>query len=192
MEDIVQDKEYQEVTKYKITLKRLSADDLELVRKWRNDPKIVKYMHYKEYITSEMQQKWFSGINNRNNYYFIIIADGLKIGLINFKDIDYDRKTMEAGIFIYNDNYLNTLVPFQIALAQYDFGFFDLGMKICKGLVLKSNTNAIKFNALLGYELAEGQDGLEHQLYLLSKERYSHYRGKLLKKLIKHINIGKA
>ena len=185
----MQNNSYQEVNKYGITLRRLTADDLELLRGWRNDPKIANQMNYREYITPKMQKKWFSTINTRNNYYFIIITEGKKIGLANLKDINYDRKTWEAGLFIYDDNYLATLVPFQIFLAQYDFGFFDLDLETCYGHVLNSNTNAIKFNGSFGYELESGQEGVTHQRYVLAKDRYIVRKEHLLKKLSKFIDL---
>ena len=37
--------------KYGITLKRLTVDKIELVRNWRNDPKISQYMEFRDYIT---------------------------------------------------------------------------------------------------------------------------------------------
>jgi UDP-4-amino-4,6-dideoxy-N-acetyl-beta-L-altrosamine N-acetyltransferase len=189
MVDTVQNKGYMEVNKYGITLTRLKTDDLELVRNWRNDPKIVKYMHFKEHITPEMQQKWFFSINNSNNYYFIIVVDGLKIGLANLKDIDYESKKMEAGIFIYNENHLNALVSYKVAFAQYDFGFFNLNIETCFGHVLRSNTNAIEFNESLGYALLEGQNEEDYQLYKITKEQYLFNRDQLLMKLRKYIVI---
>jgi len=172
MVDIVQGNKYQEINNYGITLRRLGQDDLELVRNWRNDPKIVRYMNFKEYITPEMQKLWFSGVDNINNFYYIIIKDGLKIGLVNLKEIDYENKVMEAGIFIYDDEYLNTLTPFQVALTQYDFGFITLGLEVCICHILGSNSNAIKFNQFLGYNLSKGEEGKEYQLYILKKNNY--------------------
>jgi len=60
------------LSNYDITLVRLTYDQLELVRNWRNDPKISQYMEFRDYITPEMQIKWFNKVNNRNNYYFVI------------------------------------------------------------------------------------------------------------------------
>lgn len=188
MGGIVQNNPYLEVIKYGITLRRLTKEDLELLRGWRNDPKIANQMNYREYITPRMQKKWFSSVNNPNNFYFIVIAEGKKIGLADLKEINYSNKTWEAGLFIYDDEFLGTLIPFQIFLAQYDFGFFDLGLKTCYGRVLKSNTNAIKFNAFFGYELEPGQEGLEHQKYVLPKERYILRKEQLLKKLSKFVD----
>ena len=45
--------------RYDIILERLTLDKIELVRNWRNDPKISQYMDFKEYISPEMQLNWF-------------------------------------------------------------------------------------------------------------------------------------
>ena len=42
---------------YGVKLKRLTHDKIELLRQWRNDPKIQQYMIYREEITPEMQEK---------------------------------------------------------------------------------------------------------------------------------------
>ena len=84
--------------KYGIILKRLTYDKIELVRNWRNDPKISQYMEFRDYITLEMQEKWFQKINNDNNFFFIIEYEGKEIGIANIKDIEYKEKTGEAGI----------------------------------------------------------------------------------------------
>ena len=45
--------------KYGICLEKLTHDKIELVRRWRNHPKIRRYMEFREEITPEMQEKWF-------------------------------------------------------------------------------------------------------------------------------------
>jgi hypothetical protein len=62
------------ISKYDVTLHRLSKAKIELVRQWRNDPKISQYMIYREIITLEQQEKWFERINNDKNYYFITLS----------------------------------------------------------------------------------------------------------------------
>lgn len=38
---------------YGITMRRLTKDKIELLRQWRNDPKIRQYMIYQEYIKGQ-------------------------------------------------------------------------------------------------------------------------------------------
>src|SRR4051812_30685 len=84
----------------RIRMVRMSVLDCELVRGWRNDPAISRYMEFREHITAEMQRQWFGRINNDRNYYFVIEANGERLGVINLKDIDRDRRTGEAGVFL--------------------------------------------------------------------------------------------
>ena len=52
------------IKKYGVTLEKLTHQKIEIVRQWRNDPKIDKYMEFHEEITPQMQENWFNRINN--------------------------------------------------------------------------------------------------------------------------------
>ena len=169
--------------KYGVTLVRLSIDKIELVRNWRNDPKISQYMDFKDYITPEMQLNWFNKINNDNNYYFIVVYDNEDIGLVNIKDIDWDNKCGEPGIFIYEDRYLNTDVGIRCALCNMDFAFENLNLEYVSGHILANNKRAVRFNKAFGYMIDDNQEGKEKQKYTLTKERYFEHRAKLIKLL---------
>ena len=166
--------------KYDITLRRLDLNKIELVRNWRNDTKISQYMDFKEYISSEMQINWFYKINNENNYYFIIVYSNEEIGLVNIKDIDYDKRCGEPGIFIYDDKYLNTDIAIRSALCNMDFAFEKINLEYLSGHIMSHNKRAIRFNKAFGYLIDENQEGKEKQLYILTKERYFKYRTELL------------
>ena len=84
------------LTKGNISFRRLTIDDIELVRNWRNSQQINQYMAFRDYITPEMQVAWFHSINNMNNLYFIIEYKNEKVGVFNGKDINWeqDRKSV--------------------------------------------------------------------------------------------------
>lgn len=159
-----------EISNYGIRLRRLTADKIELVRNWRNDSKIQQYMEYREYISPEMQTAWFNRINNENNFYFLIIWDEKEIGLINIKDIDYSRGVCEPGIFIYQDEYLDSDVAIRAFLCLNDFMWNTLKLNTAIIHVMHDNYRAIKFNEFLGYKLVEGQDGVRNKVYMLTVE----------------------
>lgn len=159
-----------ELTKYGITLRRLTEDKIEMIRQWRNDPKIQQYMEFKDYITPEMQAAWFKRINNDNNYYFIIVYEGKEVGLINVKDVDYEQKTGEPGIFIYDDDCLDSDVAIRASLCMGDFIWNVLQMEKMYIHIMRDNIRAIKYNSLFGYKLADGQEGVMNQLYVLTRE----------------------
>jgi RimJ/RimL family protein N-acetyltransferase len=111
------------IRKYGLILKRLEVDQIEMVRQWRNDPKINQHMFFRAPISSQMQQEWFQSINNDQNYYFIIYDGSVACGLISVSSIDFDNRNAFAGLFIYNDSYLGTDVPVRASLSILDVFF---------------------------------------------------------------------
>ncbi len=167
---------------YGVKLSRLTQEDIELVRHWRNQSDIANYMEYRNFITPEAQVIWFKNINNKFNYYFIIEVEGKKVGLINSKNYDPKEGFGEGGIFIWDKDYINSLVAVYSTLCLLNFVFFTL--KLCeksRARILHSNQRAIHYNQLIGYKLLSGQENTENQLYELSLEDYIKHGTKLNK-----------
>lgn len=175
--------DYNILSGYGVSLKRLTENKIELVRRWRNDPKVSQYMEYREIITPEAQRKWFYNIDNNFNYYFLIMVGDEEIGLINVRDINYKDGTGEPGIFIWDDKYLNSTYSFNAALCLHDFCFFELRLNLLIIHVLNDNKRAIKYNRMLGYILAPDQECIYNQKYTMTLQRYIECRDKLIKYL---------
>lgn len=158
------------LTGYGVTLRRLTHDKIEMLRRWRNDPKIQQYMVYREYITPERQEAWFQRINNDNNLYFIIEFEGNDVGLINVKNIDCEKSIGEGGVFIVEERLLNTDVAYRAHLLLFDFAFNKLELQGIISQILTSNQRAVRFAMFLGSEQI-GQEA-ETALFLLTKENY--------------------
>jgi len=167
------------IEKYGIALRRLQAEDLEMVRQWRNNPKISQHMVYRQCITEEMQIAWYNRINNDHNFYFIIEWESRSVGLINIRDINEAEKSGEAGVFFWDDACLNSDVPFRANLALFDFAYVVLGLKLLRAQVLRSNIRAIRFNKYMGFRLQPGQEAEDPQLYHQSREGFLMWRSKV-------------
>lgn len=162
-----------EFSNYGVTLRKLTHDKIQLVRRWRNDPKISQYMEYRGHITSEMQEKWFEKINKDDtNFFFLIVVGDKEIGLINIKDVEWGKKTGETGIFIWDDDFLNSDYGLRSTLCIHDFAFNELGMETLHGHTLISNKRANRLNKALGYNVLPDQDGIENKAVLLYKADY--------------------
>lgn len=169
-----------EVSQYGVNLKRLTLDKIEMVRQWRNNPEISKYMEYREIITPEMQLIWFHKINNENNYYFVIEVGEKEIGLINVRDIDLDNKIGEGGIFINKSDELEPTVAIRAILCLYNFCFEKIKLEKVRAHILRDNKRAIRFNRALGFQLGVGQENEYNQEYIVDKDTYYKCREKLL------------
>ena len=157
--------------KYGITLERLEKADIEMVRIYRNSAEIKKNMQYREYISYDMQCKWFKTINNEFNFYFIINYEEKKIGLINIKNFDWNSKLFESGLFIWDCKYIDSPAPLlaSIMFSEFVYGFLK-GVK-SKIKIVQTNTKAISFNKNIGYiEIKSNNDGFNE--YIQTKESF--------------------
>ena len=168
------------VRKYGITLRRLKEEDIELVRQKRNSAFIRNTMHYREEITPEMQKKWFNSINNKNNGYFIIEFEGKKAGLIHGKNLNFEKRTCEGGIFIWDEPLIGGFVPSLASVIMNDWTFYMINFKAVYAKVMLDNLNAISYNKLMGYWPCEPQnDDKGVQWMILTKENYEKHMNTL-------------
>lgn len=170
------------VEQYGLKYSRVTQNDIELLRYWRNQSFIRDTMQFKEYITPQMQKQWFNSINNKHNYYFIIEDKGKKIGLINCKDAEPNTKLAEGGIFIWEKSYWGTSIPAfaSLTMLQAVFDIFKSGDESI-ATVACNNKVALDFNILLGYEIkSKTTDGNYYKLHL-TKEKYNLHCKKLIK-----------
>jgi Acetyltransferases, including N-acetylases of ribosomal proteins len=184
MEDTVPNNRKNIIQEYGVKLKLLTANDLELVRRWRNDPKIVRFMEFRDYITEDMQIKWFAKISNRHHFFYIVEFEDKDIALANIKNIDFEYKTGESGLFIWDDNYTDSIISYKITYALYNFAFENLGLTHIECHVLQDNKRAIDYNKSLGFKLQPNQDLILNQHYILAKDDYKTQKKKFLKYII--------
>lgn len=157
---------------YGVSLERLSEKDLELVREKRNSQTVSQFMEYREYITPEMQMEWFKSINNINNLYYVISYKNEKVGLINGRLIDWNKmETLSGGIFIWKDSLWQTNVPIMANMVLMDISVF-LGLKRSFVKIMNSNTRAIQYNTLLGYEVWSDSESADSKIYVLEAKNY--------------------
>lgn len=161
------------IEQYGITLSRITENDIELIRYWRNHKEIRKYFAFQKQITKKMQEKWFRSINNCYNYFFLISYKGEKIGVINCKNADVKNMVGEGGIFIWEKKYLESEIPVLATLCLIDTIFYVLNISNKSVIrILKNNDRAIRYNRQLGYVLLPGQENKQLQYYVLTKQDY--------------------
>ncbi len=167
--------------KYGIILERLTEGDIELVRQWRNSDPVRLNMQYREIISPVQQLDWFRSVSNLKNNYLMIHYRGEKIGLLNDKNIDWESRSSESGIFLGRTEFYNTFVPYLVSVAGIETTFFLLGWKRQVAHIMRTNANAVNFNLQLGYRLCESQEEADNQQYELTRERFEQRGGKIRK-----------
>ncbi|MEO0038058.1 MAG: hypothetical protein RIQ59_1269 [Bacteroidota bacterium] len=164
---------------YNITLETLSEDKLEILRLWRNNEYVSKYMEFKEEISKEQQINWFTNINQEKEHYFIISKDNVLIGLIHINKINTEERNGEVGLFIGNKNFTGTGITIGASLNLLDFAFEKLQLKEVFAKINNANNNAIKYNSFLGFSSSHSLNK-EFTLWKLTKESYQYSKPKLV------------
>jgi RimJ/RimL family protein N-acetyltransferase len=137
----------------KVSLKLIQQEDIELIRNWRNSKDVSQHFIVREYISKAQQKKWFEKKSTSGkDYYFLIVVDNEPIGLIFTKNIDWDRREAETGIFIAKKDYRNSLVSFEASLLHGQHFYEKLNLIKNKIQVLESNEKALRFNKRLGFK----------------------------------------
>jgi len=83
----------------KVTFQQVQFSDLELLRSWRNTPRISQNMYNSEYITEKQQKKWFENlIDDKSRKYFVCLLDESPVGTLYFTSIESEK--CEWGCYI--------------------------------------------------------------------------------------------
>lgn len=168
-----------EFARYGVKLVALAQDDIEMVRQWRNDPKIADLMLDKTHITREKQQQWFARLQHaKDQFYYLVWFKDQPIGVASLIKVNRDAGHCEPGMYIYVDEYRNNIVPFCVAFALNDLAFEGLGLSQLFGKIFANNQASVRFHEACGYRLYETrEDGLG--LYVLEREAYFAARAKI-------------
>lgn len=157
-----------------LKLRSIVPGDLEKVRLWRNDPFVRAAMFFQEEITAKMQRQWYDNLGS--DIYLMIVYREKEIGVINVKDINSVQKSGEAGIFLGEPDYRNTIVPMQAILFLMDVFFDNFHFNTLIAKVRAENEQAIQFNKELGYQYIEQNNS--YVLLEVTKSQYIEARKK--------------
>lgn len=139
------------IKKYGIELHQLQHNDIELLRTQRNKEALRSKMLDQAIISPAQQEKWFSSISNINNFYCVIQHEGKKIGLAHSKNIDWNKKEDEGGMFIWDEDYWDTGIAAKSSIIMMQLCFDIAQLKRTFAHTHQDNLAARKFNASLGY-----------------------------------------
>lgn len=140
-----------ELNDYGITLEPLNTESIETVRIWRNQTQVSQFMDYQKIISKEDQLDWFKNIQNSNSEYYMIKKGNTQIGMIHLNQINNSAKSAEAGLFIGNNDFNGTGITLGASILLLNHAFTTLKLEIIYAKVKNSNTNAVKYNQLLGF-----------------------------------------
>jgi len=163
-----------------ILLRPVQENDLELLRTWRNDSLISKYLIKTDYITREKQLEWFKRINADDDCYMFAIEETSilnrvigSLSLYNFRKdcVEYGR------LMIGDDEAHGKGLGFRAVSSLIYFAFEELKNAAVECIIHKENIACLKANYKVGFtvrgELPLPEGGNE---LLLKVERDGFYK----------------
>ncbi len=169
--------------KFNITIERVSYDDLELIRNWRNSEYVNRRMVSNKFITKEDQLKWFDKINNNSNYYFIGNFNNEKIGVVSISNII--NNSGEGAIYLSNEKFEDSGIVARLILCFNDFVFDHLNLESICSHVKRDNIKAISSTIAQGGVIDEDKTTPEYIYFKITRSSYRNKTERIRKILTK-------
>ncbi|MBR0091248.1 MAG: GNAT family N-acetyltransferase, partial [Lachnospiraceae bacterium] len=117
-----------------ITLRPVTAEDTDLILRWRNADFVRRHFIFRETLTREMHEKWLATkVRSGEVVQFILCtgtpeADGHPFGSVYLRDVDHDAKCAEFGIFIGEADALGKGYGTRATRMMLAYAFDSLGL----------------------------------------------------------------
>lgn len=134
----------------KVELRRITENDMDMVRKWRMLPDVTRFMYTDPIITTEQQLQWFRRSQESDDLNWIIFQDDNPVGLASLVKWDKQNRRITGGAYIAvkNRDSFKLSVQIQYNLLRYAFEKLQVN-KVC-GEVLRENVGMLKVLELCG------------------------------------------
>lgn len=134
----------------------ISLEDTELIVRWRNNPLVKHNFIFREVFTNEMHNSWMNNKVATGKVVQFIIQDNAtkkKIGSVYLRDIDYNFRSAEYGIFIGEDEFRGKGFGSEAAKLIVDYAFKNLKLHRVFLRVFKNNEVAISSYKRVGFKI---------------------------------------
>ena len=134
------------------SLRDFRPDDMEMIRQWRNLPKVADYMYTDHVISPEEHAAWFArALNTPACKYWIIVCDGEDVGVANLSEIDRINRRCYWGFYVVSPNVGGKSVGMQAEYAVLNYVFDDLKFEKLCCEVLSFNRGVIEMHRRFGF-----------------------------------------
>jgi UDP-4-amino-4,6-dideoxy-N-acetyl-beta-L-altrosamine N-acetyltransferase len=135
-----------------IRLKKLSEEDLELVRSWRNSEEVGKYMYTSVTVSEDDQKMWFEKIKNDSTCeYWIIEYDGKKLGLASITSISKVFDSCTWAFYLGDTSIRGAGIGSKVEYNVLQYVFETLKLNKLNCTVFPFNESVIKMHEGFGF-----------------------------------------
>jgi UDP-4-amino-4,6-dideoxy-N-acetyl-beta-L-altrosamine N-acetyltransferase len=148
-----------------VKLRDLRAGDKDTILAWRNSPEVARYMYTQHRISQEEHDRWFAGIaGDPTRRYWIVVADGIDVGLVSLNDIDYDHRRCSWAFYLAHPSVRGKGVGSAVeeTVLAYVFDTLEMNKLCCE--VLDENARVVQLHERFGFV----REGLLREHVILS------------------------
>lgn len=147
----------------------MSIDDLLMVRKWRNDIDVKRYMNTQHEISEAEHLQWFNSASNDPKRRLLIYEENnVALGFVQFSVLEKKRDAL-WGFYLSPEAQRGT--GYQLGKVALNYAFHTLDFSSVNGEVFAENERSIRFHIKLGFQRFE-QKSSEQVSFALSKSRW--------------------
>lgn len=150
---------------YTLELKKMTRDLChELYKNWENDPSIYGDMSaFSPYVyRTESVDKYFDAKNIPSRVLFAIMLDGIPIGELQLKYIDWLSAECTLSIHLQNDAVKGKGYGTQAERLAVQYAFNELGMKTIHADAILKNTRSQHVLEKVGFQLVGEDDAFKY------------------------------
>ena len=137
----------------------IEEPDLELVRSWRNDPDVRRWMYTTHEIAMDEHRRWFdAACEDPDRHLLVYVSSGVPLGFVNLTRLR-GGDVAEWGFYLAPGAPPGT--GSLLGITVLDYAFAELGLHKVSGHVLAGNERSIRFHQLLGFQ-EEGMRSDQH------------------------------
>jgi len=169
-----------------IVLEEIDRENINILRKWRNEPKVRKYFRAHKDISEDMQSEWYSSIGNNSHpnhvYFQIMLCEHTAtikniVGVCNLSYIDWHIRSAEAAIYVAKSSGKGIGTEALQLMCRYGFDELNLHKIWCeifdnnqKSLHLFKKIGFVEEGILRDNYFSEGKYGNSYRLSLFKNE----------------------
>lgn len=133
-------------------LRKIEDDEVELMRTWRNAPKVRANMYSRHEIGVEEHRRWWNGIQaSPLHAYFMYEIGGVPTGIVAFTGIDRVNENSSWAFYAAPEAPQGTGTCMEFLALEHAFGPLGLHKLQCE--VLAFNTPVIKLHQKFGFKV---------------------------------------
>lgn len=135
-----------------IELIKITEQDIEQIRVWRNMPEVSQYMYTEGEITEEMQKKWYKKINADSSVlYWMINFNGKKLGVANLVNISSVFDSCSWAFYLGDTTVRGAGIGSKVEFNVLNYVFEELNLNKLNCEVFSFNDRVISMHEKFGF-----------------------------------------